>query len=494
MKLTKRITRLLSVTIAASFLLMPSAHASIPYDGYTYNTLEQDIRSIAGFAYDSSIDGLGTPWGALNRPESIFINESDELYIVDSGNNRIVHLDANEQLIRIYGDDDGPGKLNEPKGVYVKADGTVYVADTKSQRIVLFNADGSVLRELLRPDSPLMGSTFSYSPSKIVLDKRDYMFVVSDGSTQGLLQIDPDGDFKGFFGANHVGFSWGRLFTKMLATEEQRRRMLAIRPAEYSSLDIDDEGFIYTTTLGEDFNQLKRLSPVGVDTLNFNIERPYGDVYSVGPFLMASFIGVTVSDEGIISALDLQTSKVFQYDKLGNFLFSFGGTGEQNGLFVTPADLDQDSHGNIYVVDRGRHRVDKFRTTPFADLVQQASILFVDGRYEEAEVLWHQVLEVNGNYDMAYLAIGKSLYKAERYKEAMHYFKLSRAKHDYSLAFKEYRREVIRDYFAYFFIGAIIALILLRWGTPRLIRTINRKLGMEKLHVVAAERKKGELH
>ncbi len=465
----------IAAALALSLLVPASVSASAPYDSYTYNSSQRDVRSIAGYMYDGSIDGIDWPIGPLNRPESMFVSEEGNLYIADSGNNRIVELDADHHYLRTYGDTEGEGALSEPKGVYVKEDGTVYVADTKNSRIAVFDKDGRFIRDYPKPESPLIGATFSYSPSKIVLDKRDYMFVVSDGNTQGLLQIDPKGEFRGFYGANHVGFSWSRLFVKLIATEEQRRKLAAIVPAEFSDLDMDEEGFMYTTTIGEEANQLKRLSPVGVDTLNFGVSRQYGDYFSVGPFTMASFIGVTVDDDGIITALDLQTSKLFQYDKLGNFLFSFGGVGEQNGLFATPSGVSQNKDGTIYVVDRGRNRIDWFRTTPFADLVHRASVLYVDGRYSEAESLWQEVLKQNANFEMAYQAIGKSMYKAERYKEAMDYFKLARARHDYSLAFKEYRKEYVRENFTMLAAGAMLLFAALRWGVPGAIRFARRK-------------------
>lgn len=475
MKLIHKTRMILAVALTLSLLAPASLSASAPYDSYTYNSGGEDVRSIAGYMYHSSIDGIDLPSGALNRPESMFIADNGDIYIADSGNSRIIRLDERHRFIGTYGDSEGEGALNEPKGVYVKADGTVYVADTKNSRIAVFGEDGGFVRDYPRPQSPLIGATFSYSPSKIMLDKRDYMFVVSDGNTQGLLQIDPNGEFKGFYGANHVGFSWSRLFVKLIATDEQRRKLAAIVPAEFSDLDIDDEGFMYTTTIGEEANQLKRLSPVGVDTLNFGVQRQYGDYYSVGPFTMASFIGVSASEDGIVTALDLQTSKVFQYDKLGGFLFSFGGVGEQNGLFATPSDLSQNKNGDIYVVDRGRNRIDVFRTTPFADLVHRASVLYVDGRYGEAEALWQEVLKQNANYEMAYLAIGKSMYKAERYKEAMEYFQLARARHDYSVAFKEYRKEFVRDNFTGLAIGAALLFVGLRWGLPAAIRTFKSR-------------------
>lgn len=469
-----------------------TANASTPYESYTINSQGSDIRSIAGFVYEESINGLELPSGALNRPESLHIMLDGSIYIADSGNNRILHLDSNHQYIRTIGDAEGPGKLGEPKGVYVKEDGTIYVADTANGRIVIFNKDGKFEKEFLKPVSPLIGATFSYSPSKIILDKRDYMYVVSDGNTQGLIQLDPNGEFKGFYGANHVGFSWSRLFVRLIASESQQAKIATIRPAEFSNLDIDQEGFMYTTTIGEQFNQLKRLSPVGVDTLNIGIQREYGDFYSAGPFAMPSFIGISVDSNGIITALDLQTSKVFQYDKLGNFLFAFGGVGEQRGLFTTPSDLAQNNHGDIYVVDRGRNSIEVFRKTPFAELVQEASTLHVDGRYDEAQAMWQEVIRQNSNYEMAYQAIGKALYKAERYKEAMDYFELASARHDYSLAFKEYRKEFVKENFGVIAILVIVLAIALRIFVPKLLRLLARKIKEKSQQKIISQVKEGE--
>ncbi|WP_162551127.1 hypothetical protein [Paenibacillus tepidiphilus] len=451
------------------FALSGRASADAPYRGYAWSQSGSEVSSINGYLYDSSIDPSGTETGVLKNPESLFIGADDTLYVVDTGNSRIIHMDRDGAVLGIIGDLEGAGKLQEPKGIFVKPDGTVYVADTKNQRIAVFGADGKYAKEFPKPDSTLLGANFSYSPSKLVVDKRDYMYVVSDGNTQGLMQIDSAGKFKGFYGANHVGFSWTRVLIKLVATKEQQSQMATVRPSEFSNVDLDEEGFIYSTTLGEETNQIKRLSPVGVDTLNVG-QRRYGNYYTDGPFSMASFMGISVDKNGFITALDLQSGKIFQYDKLGNSLFSFGGIGEQNGLFVTPSAVDQTSDGMIYVVDKGRGRIDRFRATPFAELVHEASLLYVDGRYDEAEVLWHEVLRQNSNYEMAYQAIGKALYKAEKYKEAMGYFKLSGSKYDYSSAFREYRKLFIREHFTWFFAGAIVLFLLLYWGVPKAYR------------------------
>jgi sugar lactone lactonase YvrE len=477
----KRLAALVAVMLV---LLVPGqAFASEPYVGYTYNSLGDDVHSINGYMYMDSIDGYDMPTGPFNAPEDMFVAADDTLYVVDTGNNRIVHMTADHRLLQTYGDEDGPGKLNGPKGVFVKNDGTVYAADTKNQRIAIFRPDGTFDKELKAPASQLLGKDFSYSPSKLIVDKRDYLFVVSDGNTQGLIQLDPNGSFKGFFGANHVGFSLMRLLIKLVATKEQKAQLSTVKPFAFSNIAQDNEGFIYTTTFGTENNQIERLSPVGVDTLNAGANNMYGDYYvsNDAPLTVPSFASITVDDGGMITALDLQTSKVFQYDKLGNLLFVFGGTGDQDGLFVTPSAVGQSSDGHLYVVDKGRNRIDRFRVTPFADLVHKASKLYVDGRYEESESMWKQVLQLNANYDMAYKAIGKSLYRSEKYQEAMQYFKLGHDRDDYSAAFGEYRKIYARNHFTAI-VGLLLLLYLivilaLPWSYRRLKRLVVPKTG-----------------
>ncbi len=469
MKALKKIAAAAAALALICLISSGAVYASAPYQGYTYVKKGGDVHSINGYMYEQSIDGYDLPSGAFSAPEDVFVADDDSVYIVDTGNSRIIHLDASLKYIDTIGDEDGDGKLSEPKGVFVTKEGMIYVADTKNARIVVFGPDGKFIKQIGKPDSPLLGKTFSYSPSKLLVDKRGYMFVVSDGNTQGLIQIDPKGSFRGFYGANHVGFSWSRLFVKLVATDEQRSKIATVKPLEFSNAVQDSEGFIYTTTLGTEINQLKRLSPVGVDTLA--IGRSFGDMFvDDGPFSVPSFVDITVDNDGIMTALDLQTSKVFQYDKLGNLLFVFGGLGEQNGLFVTPSSIAQSSKGVMYVVDKGRSRIDMFTATPFAKLVQQASKFYVDGRYDEAEGLWQEVLRQNANFELAYLAIGKSHYKAEDYKEAMRYFKLANSRVDYSLAFKEYRKQFTRDHFAVICIIIIAIIVMLRFILPRMWR------------------------
>ncbi|MCJ8012608.1 hypothetical protein MUG84_12785 [Paenibacillus sp. KQZ6P-2] len=480
---SKRVMAALMMLVMLSMLSLPDeAGAQSPYKGYTYNQSEETPISINGYLYRDSIDGYDWFAGPLKEPEDLFIAGDDTIYAVDGGNNRVVHFDKSKRLLGIYGDPGGKGQLNGPKGVYVTEEGEVFVADTLNHRIVVFSRDGKFVKEFGAPESPLLGAGFVYSPSKLIIDKRNYMFVVSEGAYQGLLQIDPNGVFKGFFGANLLGFSWEKTIVKFVATPEQKEQLSNEKPPEFSNLIQDQEGFVYSTTLGIPTSQVKRLSAVGVNTLT-DIE--FGDHHMARrnwERLFSTFIDVTVNDKGVFTALDQTTGRAFQYDKLGNLLFIFGGIGEQNGLFKTPSSIAETSDGTIYIADRTRGRIDRFRTTPFADKVHEATNLYVDGDYEKSAEPWREVLDMNSNYDLAYKAIGKALYKSGKYREAMDYFEMAKARDDYSAAFLEYRKQYMRQHFAWIAGGAVSLYVLLKIGF-RLYRKWRSKRSQSKIAV-----------
>lgn len=433
-----------------------------PYEGYIYDSLKNTPESINGYLYKDSLEGIEMKIGSFKEPQDIYVAKDDTFYIADSGNDRIVHMNKDKVVLGIIGSKEGEGKLLTPKGLFVTEDGNIFVADTGNQRIAQFDSNGNFIRDFKKPDSPLLDSGFTFTPSKIILDKRGYMFIVSEGAHQGLVQLRPDGSFAGFFGANHVDFSLTRLLIKYIATKEQREQLASVRPPEFSNLIQDEEGFMYTTTFGIRTNQIKRLSAVGVDVLNIDEanddERRYGDYYM--PIenwraLYEAFVDVTVDQSGVITALDQTTGKAFQYDQLGNLLFIFGGLGDQDGLFMTPASIGQTSDGTMYIVDKTRNRIDRFHTTPFAAKVHEATKLYVEGKYEDASKPWQEVIRMNSSYDLAYKAIGKALYKAERYKEAMTYFKVAKDRVGYSEAFLEYRKVFLREHFEFVFGGII---------------------------------------
>jgi sugar lactone lactonase YvrE len=103
---------------------------------------EGDVRPIAGSAVCGFAGDGGPSIGALLCfPESLSVNGNRELFIADTGNNRIRRIDLSTGIITSVAGNGHPGyagdggvavnaSLNGPMGVTIDRNGYVYIADT----------------------------------------------------------------------------------------------------------------------------------------------------------------------------------------------------------------------------------------------------------------------------------------------------------------------------------------------------------------------------
>jgi len=93
-----------------------------------------------------------------------------------------------------------------------------------------------------------------------------------------------------------------------------------------------------------------------------------------------------------ILVTDSPSNKVLVYDLAGNYRFSFGSGGEDEGEFDNPVGLTVDQQANIYVADRDNHRVQIF----------DKDFNFIS----EFGTLGEDFGELNSPYDVAVLSNG----------------------------------------------------------------------------------------
>ena len=182
----------------------------------------------------------------------------------------------------------------------------------------------------------------------------------------------------------------------------------------------------------------------------------YGGGYE-GP---SYFTDVTVMDNDIYVCLDRNRGRLFGYDDQGRIVFCFGGNGNMYGYFRRPAAIEHIGH-ELYVLDSLDCALTVFVPTEFGNLVYSAIEEFDEGHYEASGEAWEEVMRLNGNYDLAYIGIGRSLLRQERYEEAMKYFELKYDEENYSKAYKQYRKIWVEEH-----IGWIVAVILILFLVP----------------------------
>lgn len=136
--------------------------------------------------------------GAFNTPKGIAIDDLDNLYIVDSGNNRIQKLDKNGNFILGFGTyGTGDSQFISPTGITIdKRNGAIYIADTGNNRIQKFDSNCSFINKWGESGSSL--SQFN-NPSYIAVDSKGYVFV-SDSGNNRVQVFNGDGIYISSFG------------------------------------------------------------------------------------------------------------------------------------------------------------------------------------------------------------------------------------------------------------------------------------------------------
>jgi len=194
--------------------------------------------------------------------------------------------------------------------------------------------------------------------SGVAVNSKGHIFVFSRGNTTGpaygaaaaqLLEFGPDGKFVREIGHNLYAWSYAH------------------------TVKIDPQDNIWVTDKGSDV--VVKFTPDGRVAMVFGRKQEASDD-GTGPLKQAQpplppvdglfrqvtdvawdSAGNTYISDGYIN------SRIAKVDKDGNWLTSWGEHGNKPGQFDTPHSIAVDAQDNIYVADRGNHRIQVFDPT-----------------------------------------------------------------------------------------------------------------------------------
>jgi tetratricopeptide (TPR) repeat protein len=183
---------------------------------------------------------------------------------------------------------------------------------------------------------------------------------------------------------------------------------------------------------------------MGQDILIRNgYEKPVGDLAfgNAGGILGRSrFIDVVAFDNDSYACFDRTRGRIFIYDFQGNLLYAFGGVGNREGAFIMPVAMDKMGYA-VYALDARTSALTRFDLTGYGLMINEALNEYKAGRYESSAKVWENVLKMNGNYDLAYIGIGRAALRQGQYQKAMRYYKLKHFREGYGKAFQLYRKQ-----------------------------------------------------
>lgn len=452
----------------------PPSRPPVPWLSYNYGIWETSVPATPAYLPLGAVTGFDLGIGPLKNPKDLHVADDGSIWIVDSGNKRLVVVDSELRLLRnidtFYTQDGSVLELVDPRGVCTDYEERIYIADRGANRVLVFDNEQRLLFSIAKPKTDLIEESTEFLPENLLVDQLGVLYVLSFGSYRGAWTFARNGAFLGFYGSNKVNVS-GRLRRDLIwrkfMTKAQRERMYRFVPVEYANFSLDQEGFIYTVSnFGEDEQkgQVKKLNPLSENIL-FAGRKPdlafFGDLESVWTNRVekSRLVAIDIDEKNFINVLDTERGRVFQYDQSCNLITIFGGPGDQVGAFRNAVDLVS-SNDRIFVLDEYKGSVTSFEPGMYGKALREGTFLFEAGFYEEAREYWYQALGMDRNNYIVLRGLGRAYERVGEYKKAMYYYKESNYRRSYSEAFREHRTEILRKNFGLFafFVLALIAL------------------------------------
>lgn len=375
-----------------------------------------------------------TPSAEIDLPissaEDMFITPDGFMYIADTGNGQILKL-RDFEIIDTYGED----VLTSPTGVFVGDDGIIYVVDARENSVLIFDQDGNLLNQFGRPVEPLFGQRNQFLPRKIAVDARQNLYIISEGSVNGIVQMNTNGNFIGYFGANTSTMSLKMMLQRMFLTEEQLNQFIRNVAASPSNIAIDHQSLVYTITAGTSRERSIRKFTVSGKNI-------FPDTWG-----STLFRDIHVSENGLVLTV-AGNGQIYEYDLNGTLLFVFGAQdqGDQRlGNLRNPTSIVR-YKDHIYVLDKDKNAIVTYQTTEFANKVHDGIRLYMEGFYNEAKPYFEEVLDLNGSFIMSYQAIADSYFKNGDYAKALEAYRYAEDRSGYSQAFWELRNSILQRY------------------------------------------------
>lgn len=284
--------------------------------------------------FSRSIGSYGSGNGQLSGPYGVSLDLAGNLFVTDSGNNRIEKFNSSGNYLTQFGN----AQFHQPDGIGIDPAGNVFAVDVFHNRVLKFNGSGAFLGSLGTGGSE--NGQLS-NPSGLAIDSFGNIFVADAGNNR-VEEFSNSGVYVN-------QFTHGLSYPEGLAVGSTGNVYVA---DTYNNRVVQfTHGGTYVSELDGLGNPFAQVFPIGVAA------DPFGNVY----------VAEADSGNGFLNQVE-------KYSPSMSLVAQIGTYGSGNGQLAYPYGLLVDPAGNLFVADANNNRVAIYSPVPELPAVITAAI------------------------------------------------------------------------------------------------------------------------
>jgi RHS repeat-associated protein len=331
-----------SVTTPSSGLAL--THTT-EYSPTTGEVIETKLPNASGehptYLFSSQLGSEGTGNGQFEQPGGIAIDSSGNLWVLDTGNDRVEEFNSKGEYQKQFGfKGTGNGQFEKPSGLAIDSHGNIWVADSGNYRVQEFNSKGEYQQQFGFKGTG--NGQFAALPEGIAIDAHGNVWVSESGGKSRVEVFNEKGEYQKTVGS--LGEEPGQF---------EDPEGIAISKSNVWIVNVEHAKVEEYNEKGE---YVKQFGVEGVE--HGGLGEPFGiTVESKGNIL------VTEGEEG--------GDRVQAFNEKGEYIAEFGfekGEGELD--LGTVSGVAADSEGHVWVTNTKHNDIEKWLT--LSSLVGQA--------------------------------------------------------------------------------------------------------------------------
>jgi len=303
------------------------------------------------YIFEKQWGSEGNGNGQFKQTTYICADNCGYLYVSDFLNNSIQKFDTNGNFIRKWGNGgDINGQFKGPAGIAIDKEGNIYIADYGNNRIQVFDTDGNFINK--------WGCHGFYdgeflSPLALAISPNQMIYVLDSYRIQ---KFNFSGKFIKNFEFSSQDFdmdTYGDYYFRQIAIDTLGQIYIVYCNGISTEDPFIDESYkvpIKYSSIIYKYDSLDNF--VGKWKSCVDCEEHFGG------------LSITTDSEENIFIADADRNHIKKLSSDGKLITQWGSTGNGEGEFNKPIGIAVDLEGNVYVLDSGNYRIQKFAPNP----------------------------------------------------------------------------------------------------------------------------------